>query len=64
MNDTPSWLRSTSKVRRTLKQSKTNAVLGGLPPSTDGESEEGPDDGDDSSLSNSRKNSWNHFQHR
>ena len=44
--------------QKALKQSKTNAVLGGLPPSTDGESEEAPvapDDGNDSSLSNTRK---------
>ena len=41
--------------QKTLKQSKTNAVLGGLPPSTDGELEEAPDapdDGSDSSSSN------------
>ena len=44
MNDTPSLLHS-----------KTNAVLGGLPPSTDGESEEAPDDGNNSSSSNTRK---------
>ena len=44
--------------QKALKQSKTNVVLGGLPPSTDGESEEAPDapdDGKDSSSSNTRK---------
>ena len=41
--------------QKPLRQSKTSAVLGGLPPSTDNESEEGPDDGNDSSLSNTRK---------
>ena len=41
--------------QKTLKQSKTNAVLGGLPPSTDGESDEAPDDGNNSSSSNTRK---------
>ena len=44
--------------QKALKQSKTNAVLGRLSPSTDGESEEAPDaldDGNDSSSSNTRK---------
>ena len=43
------------QCQKPLRQSKTSAVLGGLPPSTDGESEEGPDDGNDSSSSNTRK---------
>ena len=54
MNDTPSLLHS-KQGQKTLKQSKTNAVLGGLPPSTDSESDEAPDDGNDSSSSNTRK---------
>ena len=41
--------------QKTLKQSKTSAVLSGLPPSTDSESEEGPDDGNDCSSSHTRK---------
>ena len=41
--------------QKTLKQSRTNAVLGGLPPSTDGDSDEAPDDGNESSSSNARK---------
>ena len=41
--------------QKTLKQSKTNAVLSGLPPSTDGELDEAPDDSNDSSSSNTRK---------
>ena len=41
--------------QKPLGQSKTSAVLGGLPPSTDNESDEGPDDGNDSSSSNTRK---------
>ena len=56
MNDTPSSLRSTSKVRiKPLGQSKTSAVLGGLPPSTDNESDEGSDDSNGSSSSNTQK---------
>ena len=41
--------------QKTLKQSKTSAVLSGIPPSTDGASEEGPDDGNNSSSSHTRK---------
>ena len=41
--------------QKPLGQSKTSVVLGGLPPSTDNESDEGPDDGNDSSSSNTRK---------
>ena len=41
--------------QKPLGQSKTSAVLGGLLPSTDNESDEGPDDGNDSSSSNTRK---------
>ena len=41
--------------QKPLAQSKSSAVLGGLPPSTDNESDEGPDDGNDSSSSNTQK---------
>ena len=41
--------------QKTLKQSRTNAVLGGLPPSTDRGSDETPDDGNENSSSNTRK---------
>ena len=41
--------------QKTLKQSRTNTALGGLQPSTDGDSDEAPDDGNESSSSNTRK---------
>ena len=41
--------------QKALKQSRTNAVLGGLPPSTDGESDEAADDGNESSSSKKRQ---------